>query len=600
LELFKKYLKITYNYLLDLTNKVQRVVNLFLSTILPLLGLTALLLVIYYFGFTTSEAINAKIVSVIKLSSLVFLVGYTLRFLFMFRLNLKLTVKKSEAVTQLFWVLLLFLYYLFFGSNPEHNIIFDFAWVFIIFFLEFSKLINSLTKFINNANGLFLSSFGAIILIGAALLKLPNATYEGISFIDAIFSATSAVCVTGLSVVDFATDFTFLGQVVLLILIQIGGLGLMTFTTLFGFLFTGTSSIKSNTLLKDVFETSKSGAFFKLISKIIIVTLFFEGIGFLLIFNLVVAQNSISDPVFFSIFHSISSFCNAGISTINSGFENSLLKTFSALKLTMACLAILGGLGFPVIFYFYEKLKTFFKSKANKLFKSNFKFNRIRLSMQSRLVLQTTAILLFGSFLAFLVLEWNYSGNEKNIFTKIVDSFFMSAIPRSVGYKNFDFQDLHPISFLLLMLLAWIGCSPTSTGGGIKTSTFALAFINIKSLAQGKTRIEFIGRTIPSETLQRAFAVIFLSFIVMFLSAICLNLVQPEIPIKLSLYEAFGAYTTVGFSLGATEMLNFGGKVIVILTMFLGRVGALTLIIFMIKNIRTEQYTYPKENILIN
>jgi potassium uptake TrkH family protein len=475
--------------------------------------------------------------------------------------------------------------------------------VIFTFIREFSALKINYSKTLINPAQIFVASFLLIIIIGAGLLMLPKATTQAISAIDAVFTSTSAVCVTGLAVVDTGTTFTQLGQIIVLLLIQLGGLGIITFASYVSFFFQGKSSYENQLLLGDFTSTVKISEVYKNLKKIILATLLIELLGAIFIYftlntNLI---SSINERIFFSIFHSVSGFCNAGFSTLQNNLYEYDYRYNYPLHLIIAGLILVGGIGFPVILnlYIYSKFKiqSVFKGFINH---ENSKHLPWVINLNTRIIILTTiALNIFGAVL-FFILEYNNTLAEHNIIGKIVGSIFGAITPRTAGYNTVDTSILYTPTILLTIFLMWVGASPASTGGGIKTSTFAIALFNFVSIAKGKERIEIYKREISENTIRKAFAMIMLSIIVISLSVFSISIFEKNTTILNIVFEVVSAFSTVGLSLGITAKLSMASKIVLILTMFIGRVSMLTLLIAFYKKVKSTNYRYPKEEILTN
>jgi len=450
---------------------------------------------------------------------------------------------------------------------------------------------------------LFAFSFLFIIVSGTGLLMLPNATYTGISFTDAFFTSTSAVCVTGLIVVDTATYFTPLGRTFIIVLIQLGGLGIMTFTSFFGYFFKGGASFGNQFLLKDLINEEKLGEIFKTLLKIITVTFSIEAVGAAIIYYTLDPSLFPKDLslIGFSVFHSISAFCNAGFSTLSGNLYQPGFRYNYNLHYIIGILIILGGLGFPVVFNYYRLLRHFLKHKYRQITSHSpyIKTPKI-ININTRMVLITTLGLLLTGFVFFMFSEYDHSLKGLSLSGKVAGAFFGSVTARTAGFNSVDMSLLAPSTILVYFFLMWVGASPGSTGGGIKTTTFAVAIINFVSLAKGKDRIELFGREIANESARRAFAIIFLSFLVIGMSVLVLVITDGYIELSKIIFEVVSAFGTVGLSLGITAQLSLAGKWTLIITMFLGRVGTLTILVGIFRKMRNFQYQYPLENIMIN
>lgn len=475
--------------------------------------------------------------------------------------------------------------------------------IYIIFIAELSKSTLFFDNFYFNPTILFVISFLVLILIGTVLLMLPRTTIEApLSFVDALFMATSAVCITGLSVADISTNFSMFGQTVIIVLIQVGGLGIMTFTGFFGYFFSGGFSFKNQLMFGEILGENKVASVIKTLLTMIFITLLFEFLGALLIFSTLERVNfpNMGSMIFFSIFHSISSFCNAGFSILSGGITNDAYKFNYPFQLALSSLFILGGLGFGIVLNFYTYIKeSIFLWYHRLITKKKYKHKAWSFSFNSKLVLLCNAIIIVVATLFFYFLERKNSLSlEKGLDGEWATSFFMANAARSAGYNSIDLSFVGAPTIFLIMLLMWIGASPGSTGGGVKVTTVALSFINIISLAKGKEYIEIFKRRIAGESVNKAFAIILLSFIVVGLSFFVLIFTDPDKSMKDLLFESLSAYTTCGLSLGITPSLSMGGKLIIVVTMLVGRVGMLTLLVAFIKNTTRRNIIFPEEKIL--
>ncbi len=454
-----------------------------------------------------------------------------------------------------------------------------------------------------NPGLLFAISFIFIIVLGTGLLLLPNATYTGIAFTDAFFTSTSAVCVTGLIVVDTATYFTPLGQIFIIVLIQIGGLGIMTFTSFFGYFFKGGASFGNEFLLKDLINEEKLGEIFKTLLKIIAITFSIEAIGAIIIYTTLdpsLFTGSLS-VIGFSVFHSVSAFCNAGFSTLSGNLYEPGFRNNYSLHYIIGILIILGGLGFPIVFNYYRLLNHFIRNKYHQInSQSKYIHTPKIINANTRIVVITTLLLLAGGFVFFMFSEYDHSLKGLSWGGKVAGAFFGSVTTRTAGFNTVDMTMLAPATILFYFFLMWVGASPASTGGGIKTTTFAVAILNFASMAKGKDRTEVFGRELSNESGRRAFSVIFLSFLVIGMSVLMLTITDGQLDLSKIIFEVISAFGTVGLSLGITAQLSLAGKWILIVTMFLGRVGTLTILVGLFRRMGNYAYNYPSEDVMIN
>jgi potassium uptake TrkH family protein len=473
----------------------------------------------------------------------------------------------------------------------------------VLFLVELSKLSLSVNKLALHPATVFVLSFIVLILLGTGMLMLPNATVNGISWIDALFTSASAVCVTGLIVLDTSSEFTFLGQFMIMILFQVGGLGIMTFTSFFGFFFKGNYSLQNQLFLRDFINEDNISAVRSTLVKIIVFTVAIEGFAALLIYAMTDPSlfKESGDLLFFSVFHSISGFCNAGFSTLKNGLYEEGFRELYNVHLVIAITIILGGLGFPVFLGYFNYFRHLWVGARKMVFQGEqFKHVPRVVNINIRLIVYTTLILLVVGFVTYYVFESDHTLKGLSPYGKIVTAFFGSVTPRTAGFNTVDMTALALPTVLIYLILMWIGASPGSTGGGLKTSTFAVAVLNTLSVAKGKTSLEVFGRRISNETIKKAFAVILLSFLVIGLGVFLVLLFNPELRLIDVAFEIFSAFSTVGLSLGITASLSTGSKLVVIFIMFLGRVGTLTVLVAFLQKARISQYKLPKETVFIS
>lgn len=477
--------------------------------------------------------------------------------------------------------------------------------IFLVFFvfIELSRLEIGRNSVLFNPALLFTTSFVLIIAIGSALLLLPNATTRPISLVDAVFTSTSAVCVTGLASIDISKDLTFMGQCVLLVLVQIGGLGVMTFTSFFAFFFKGRTSLEEQLRIRDIANTSLSSAK-TFIIQVILFTLAVEAIGVLFIYLSLPADDihAAGDRFYFAVFHSVSAFNNAGFSTKSAGLYDPTLRFNYALMWIISILIILGGLGFGIIFNASRYGKLWIKARVKRFLTGVPCERHPRLvNLSTRLVLQVSAILLVTGTVAFLVFEWNGALAEHTTwFGRISAAFFTSVTPRTAGFNVVDYGTLTMPALMTTILFMYIGASPGSTGGGVKTTTIGLATLNIFGTARGRRRIEYGGREISNNSLRRAFATIVLSLVFLGLATTVVASLESNKGLLPVAFECFSAFGTVGLSMNLTMQLGEPAKWVLAAVMFVGRVSALTLLVGVLRQVQTSSYRYPKEDILIN
>ncbi len=578
------------------------------GAIIPFVGSVLLGLVIYDVGFNEFFAAPSDTFKIIQETLRVLLILVLLRFVFEWGEKIKWI---AHLYSFLFVIGTYYLYHLakvLMELRPEPRDEFLvrklglFAGIIFVFFSEFSHVLRFIYKKSVNPSFVFIASFAGFIVIGALLLMLPNATVAGISPVDAIFTSASAVCVTGLIVVDTATHFTLMGKIILMGLIQVGGLGFMTFTGLLGYLAAGSVSLQSQLVLKNILQSQRINNVMRLILQIILVTFFFEIIGAVMIFSSIERDlfESQLQRIFFAIFHSISAFCNAGFSTLTDGLYDKSFRFKYYFQLIIALLIILGGLGFPILFNIFTYIRIKFQNFIRRLLRNPYQENFTRvLQVTSRLALGASLFLLCIGFVAFFFFEQNTTLSEHpTLWGKMVTSFFGSVTPRTAGFNTVNMDSLTLPTVMIFLLLMWIGASPGSTGGGIKTTTAAVALLNLASIIRGKDRTEFHRTQISEVAIMRAFAIILLSLLVIGGSVFLISLNDSDKGLLEIAFESFSAFSTVGLSLGITSGLSVTSKLVLVVVMFIGRVGALTVLVAFVHQSKQLYYRYPAEDII--
>jgi trk system potassium uptake protein len=427
--------------------------------------------------------------------------------------------------------------------------------------------------------------FATIILIGAFLLTLPIATVngKGLSFLNALFTSTSATCVTGLVVVDTGTTFTKFGQLVILSLIQVGGLGFMTFGTLFAFLLGKRISLKERILLQESLNNLSIEGIVRLVKRIFIFTAVIEIIGSLLLSFRFAFDMPIGKAIYYGIFHAISNFNNAGFDLMGEFRSLTPYVEDPLVTLTVCTLIILGGIGFIV-------MNEIFEYRLTK-----------RFSIHTKVVLVTSFILVLSGTILILLFEY---GNNKtlqplSVSGKILSSLFQSITPRTAGSNTLNIPDLTQPTIFLIIVLMFIGASPGSTGGGIKTTTFATLLGAVWSQIKGKEDVVFFKNRIVFETVFKALTVTVSGLFLVIIITMFLTITEKGKDFLMILFEATSAFGTVGLSMGLTPELSPIGRILIILTMFAGRVGPLTLAFAIAMKRKPDPFRYPKGKIMI-
>lgn len=435
--------------------------------------------------------------------------------------------------------------------------------------------------------------FLAMILIGSILLTLPIATTTNTSlpWIDALFTSASAVCVTGLSLFDCGTTLSLFGQIVLIVLIQAGGLGFMTMTSFVYMLIGKRITLKERMVLQESLNQSELQGVVKSAKTILIMTLVIESIGAIVLSIRFIPDYGVGQGIWCGIFHSISAFCNAGFDIL--GHSNNLASYFTdpTVNITIMLLIVLGGLGFIVIMEITRKIR----HRQNKF------------SLHAKIVLTVTGALLILGCVIFCCMEWNnpdtfgkegYTAGEK-----IMGGMFQSVTTRTAGFSSVDQAGLEPASKLVTVLLMFIGASPAGTGGGIKTTTAAVVFLMLISIIKGREDVTLRNKRMNQQVVLRALGIVIISIIFVALVVLVLSIIEQESPITVEeiLFESVSAFGTVGLSLGSTAAFAPASKVILALTMFAGRVGLLTVTLAIAKRFagNKESLRFPEEKVIV-
>jgi len=452
--------------------------------------------------------------------------------------------------------------------------------------IEANKFIAKLNM---NAPQVVLLSFSAVIGAGTLLLLMPRATATGHSmpFVDAFFTATSATCVTGLIVVDTGSYFSALGQGIILALIQIGGLGIMSLTAFAAVVIGKGMGMRESALMKDILSSDFIGEVTRLLRNIVIITVLFEVAG-LLVLSRIWASDFASPKLtfYYSLFHSVSAFCNAGFSLFNDSLEG-FAGRFDVV-LTFSVLIVIGGLGFMVI----SNLGSWLLAKVRRA------PMKARLSLHSKTVLMASGILLLLGTVVFYILESGGSMSHMSQGEKLISSFFSSVTARTAGFNTTSMAAIATPTALLIILLMFIGASPGGTGGGTKTSTLSVLAATVRSILRGRPNVEFFKRTLPQDVVNRAIVVVLLSVGLVFIASVAVSIAEGKALTEV-LFETVSAFGTVGLSRGLTRDLTISSKIVIIITMFFGRIGPLTLGLAIGQKAREAAYSYPVERVMI-
>lgn len=609
-------MKFYHKFFLYQNKLLQPYVRMLLRLMAAVTYLASLLLilgVVYEHGFPLSTAAVAQVHLLYKIVWIVFLMDVTLHVLLEYR-GTKKNFRRLAWI--LSWLLYLTLIPVIFHRPEEGGIILHlweflqgyFYHVTLLLLFSLLNLSSGLMRLLGrrtNPSLILAASFLMIILVGTGLLMLPRCTYNGISWVDSLFVSTSAVCVTGLTPVDVSTTFTTGGQIILILLIQIGGLGVMTLTSFFAMFFMGNTSLYNQLVVRDMVSSTSLGSLFSTLLYILGFTLVIEGIGMGAIWLSIhdTLGMSLEEELGFSAFHSISAFCNAGFSTLSGNLGNPMVMTHhNGLYLSISLLIILGGIGFPILVNF----KDFFAYHGRRLwrFVRTWKWDRHRVehlvSLNTKIVLIMTFLLLVFGTLALAYFEWHNTFEGMSLADKWTQAFFNATCPRTAGFSSVDLTALSIQSVLIYMLLMWIGGAAQSTAGGIKVNAFAIASLNLVAVLRGSNRVEVFGRELSSDSIRRSNAAVVVSLGLLFTFVFMLTILEPNLSVRALAFECISALSTVGSSLNITPSLCDESKLLVSLLMFIGRVGCITLVLGIVKPKKNLKYRYPSDNIIIN
>ncbi len=460
-----------------------------------------------------------------------------------------------------------------------------------------------------NPTRTLIASFLILIIAGAGLLMLPRASAkERTRFVDALFTATSATCVTGLIVRDTGQDFSTMGQIIILALIQLGGLGIVVFGAVFALLLGQAFSLRQSVAMQDLLSAQTLSRIGNMILFIFVGTIMFETIGAISLFGMWDDASGWSGDVrqqwFCSIFHSISAFCNAGFSLFGNSFAG--YNRSWGVYLVVCPLIVLGGLGFGVLYnvagIIADRVKRFFKKLFNKQYRISMETPK-RLRLQTKIVCSISALLIIIGAGAILLFEHYASGDDTSKNPDILGALFQSITARTAGFNTVHIKELSASSKFILILLMFIGGSPGSTAGGIKTVTLAVVIMTVFAALRKRSEVEMFRRSIRVVVVGRAITVTLLFIAVLFASTLALSVTENSNPKNFTMldimFESASALGTVGLTTGITPSLTDASKLIIIAVMLIGRLGPLTLLAAVTFNLKPVRYNYPEEAVIV-
>lgn len=458
-----------------------------------------------------------------------------------------------------------------------------------------------------NPSLILTSSFMLFIIVGTLALMLPKSTYNGISFVDSLFVATSAVSITGLTPVDVAATFTPLGLTILGVLIEVGALGVITFTCFFAMFFTGNTSIYSQLIVRDIIYSKSMSSLLPTMLYVLTTTLTVQLIGAVALYFSVPdsLQFDTEQRIGFAVFHSVSAFCNAGFSSLPDGLSNPALMNSNGLIYWMFSLIIIAGaIGFPIIINFRDALADllgFHRHRRRSRFMTPFVDDKkVHLfNMNTKIVLTTTGTLFAIGAIGFFILEYDRSLAGMSLCDKITQSVFNSVTPRSAGFSSIAPAQFAAPTLVMILFMMWVGGSAQSTAGGVKVNTLAAIVLNLRSIVKDQSRVVAFRRTIATASIRRANAMVSVSLITYTLLSVTILILEPGLPPRAVLFETCSALFTVGSSLGITAELGPAAETVLCVAMLLGRVGIVSLLSGILSHRRTQPH-YPTDNIIIN
>jgi len=571
-----------------------------------IVSIVAIGFLVYYHGFDLEPQAEKLATNVIRFSFAYYIFKYIAGFVYSFQ-PLEYLQKSWFEGTLMLLVAVNFISYVGFdfplvkqiGESIGIANLAAFYTLFIqVYFLfiigiELGRISGLLGKISLTPPMLLLVSFLLLISIGTGLLSLPemSASGQSIPLLTALFTSISASCVTGLIVVDTATFFSVKGQLIIMFLIQMGGLNIISFATLIAMFSRKGIGIKHQSIIQENLSTDSLLSSRGLLRQIFLFSFGIELIGTIILYFLWSPQIDFAntgEQIFFSLFHSISAFNNAGFSLFTNGLYEEFVNNAYLLQIVIAALIFFGGLGFPAMREVFGLSQM--RARANMPWKTY--------SINTKIALYVSIILVLVAAVFFFLLERNYILSDQNIGESIITSIFQSVTARTAGFNTVDIGMLRESTLILFIFFMFIGASSGSTGGGIKTSTFALIFSSAWSTIRGKKHVEMFKHTVSSETLNRAYSIFLFSATFIFGSTLLLSITENQ-PVLSLVFEEVSAFATVGLSTGITGDLSNAGKIIIMINMFVGRIGTLTLAFALSKSRHSTDYKYPKASFLV-
>lgn len=572
-----------------------------------LIATISIALLIYIVGFPQNDEIRHLEIFFMKFLFGFYILNYIVRFLYTFEprkyfrstwLELSLVILLIiEALGTLIFDASLVRSLLSVVGMGDYLFFYHFVLQAILLFFLIIDLakVSTLLDLVNlKASTMFILSFIALIGIGTILLMLPEMTtnHQGAGWMEAMFTAVSASCVTGLIVVDTATYYTFKGQFVIMILIQLGGLNILTFATFFASMYSKGVGIKHHSMIQDFFSSASEFDARSILRKILLVTFLIEGAGAFAIYSLwdpALNFESNHEKIFFSVFHSISAFNNAGFSLFTLGLSDELIRHSYVLHIAFMLLIFMGSLSFAAIIDIF----------GIRSMKERMRLRWKKLQLSTIVALYSSIILCFGGGITIYLLEGNNVLKGLPAFDGFITAMFQSVTARTAGFNTVDLSTLPTSALIATIFLMFIGGSSGSTAGGIKTSTFTLIILSAFATIRGKRNLELMKHNIPWDALNKAFSIFIFAATFLFTNIFVLSILEPSIDVVELAFEAVSAFGTVGLSTGITAGLGDWSKAILMISMFVGRVGTLTLGYALSQKVVSVDYKYPNGHFLV-
>jgi trk system potassium uptake protein TrkH len=575
-----------------------------------LVSLVAVGTLVYDYGFHHGDDTSALLLDVVKGTFAFYILYYITRFVYHFHPKKFLRQTWFEGAMMLLLFVEGISYNLFdtlllqslfeslgIGGFADFSTIFIQMYLLILVGLKISRGTTLLPLLKLHPASLFMLSFLVIILSGTGLLLLPEMTYSGeLSFLDALFTSTSATCVTGL-MVENATMFTFKGQVIIMILIKLGGLNIIAFGTFIALMSKFGVGVKQHDVIEDFMHKDNALSAKGMLGRIILWSTVIELVGAMLLYVLWLDNipfKTAGDKLFSSVFHSISAFNSAGISLFENGFYQEFVRDNYYVQMVIALLIFVGALGFNSLFNIFT-----FSHMRERL-----KFPWKQINFSTKIALYFSLVFVILGTVAFYFIEQGNTLKDQSFIESLITSVFQS-VNRTSGFTSVHYADVGVPFLLLMIVLMFIGASSSSTGGGIKTSTFAILWASTLSTIRGRKRVELFKRTINQVLLKRAFTVLIFFLVGNMICIIALSITEGDILAMQGrgvfdlIFEQVSALGTVGLSTGITSELSSAGKTIVMISMFVGRVGTLTVAFAVSKRLISNKYEYPTGHTMV-